>query len=229
MRSPGNFSPEWGYLAPAPSFMRTARIVLVATAIGATAGAAVVLSLIDRPAETPKIAAVTSRAVVTSLPAATSVPAAPAVAAGPVVAKPIASSVAVAPPSGAASPAKPAPGTADATPAPPSGTTGGAAPAGPAAHTANAAAPADAATAQAQQTSEAGVAAGRPGAGMAALSEPVTTPASATVTNDLTAAPEPTPPKKKRHVAESKSAPSPSLGTVLKRLFTPPAATYPKR
>jgi hypothetical protein len=38
MRSAGNFSPEWGYLAPAPSFARTARVVLVATAIGATAG-----------------------------------------------------------------------------------------------------------------------------------------------------------------------------------------------
>jgi hypothetical protein len=41
----GNFHPEWGALAPAPSFMRTARIVAVATAIGATAGAGVVLSL----------------------------------------------------------------------------------------------------------------------------------------------------------------------------------------
>ena len=50
MRSAGNFSPEWGYLAPAPSFMRTARIVVVATAIGAIAGAGVVLSLVDRPA-----------------------------------------------------------------------------------------------------------------------------------------------------------------------------------
>ena len=41
----GNFHPEWGALAPAPGFMRTARIVAVATAIGATAGAGVVLSL----------------------------------------------------------------------------------------------------------------------------------------------------------------------------------------
>lgn len=41
----GNFHPEWGTLVPAPSFMRTARIVAVATAIGATAGAGVVLSL----------------------------------------------------------------------------------------------------------------------------------------------------------------------------------------
>ncbi len=49
MRSAGNFHPEWGYLAPAPSFMRTARIALVATAIGATAGAIVVVSLVAAP------------------------------------------------------------------------------------------------------------------------------------------------------------------------------------
>ncbi len=47
MRSTGNFSPEWGYLAPAPSILRTMRVVLVATAVGATAGAGVVLSLVD--------------------------------------------------------------------------------------------------------------------------------------------------------------------------------------
>jgi hypothetical protein len=50
MRNAGNFHPEWGYLAPAPSFLRTARTVIVATAIGATAGAAVVFSLVDHPA-----------------------------------------------------------------------------------------------------------------------------------------------------------------------------------
>jgi len=48
MRSAGNFHPEWGYLAPAPTFMRTVRIALVATAIGAVAGAAVVVSLVER-------------------------------------------------------------------------------------------------------------------------------------------------------------------------------------
>ena len=47
MRSAGNFSPEWGYLAPAPSFMRTARVVLVATAVGATAGAAFAIHASD--------------------------------------------------------------------------------------------------------------------------------------------------------------------------------------
>ena len=49
MRRAANFNPEWGYLAPAPSLMRSARLVTVAAAIGATAGAAVVFSLADRP------------------------------------------------------------------------------------------------------------------------------------------------------------------------------------
>jgi hypothetical protein len=67
MRSAGNFSPEWGYLAPAPSFMRTARIVVVATAIGAIAGAGVVLSLVDRPAADNDQASVGAHAVVSSV------------------------------------------------------------------------------------------------------------------------------------------------------------------
>lgn len=46
----GIFHPEWGYPAPAPSFIHTARLVLVATAVGATAGAGVILSLVERPA-----------------------------------------------------------------------------------------------------------------------------------------------------------------------------------
>ena len=71
MRSAGNFSPEWGYLAPAPSFARIARVILVATAIGATAGAGVVLSLLDRPSE-PEKSPVAARAIVTSVRAAAS-------------------------------------------------------------------------------------------------------------------------------------------------------------
>jgi hypothetical protein len=52
MRHAGNFNPEWGYIAPAPNFLRTARVFVVAAAIGATASAAVVFSLMDRsPAE----------------------------------------------------------------------------------------------------------------------------------------------------------------------------------
>jgi hypothetical protein len=50
MRFADNFNPEWGYLAPAPGFMRTARITLVAAAVGAFAGGAVVFSLIEPPA-----------------------------------------------------------------------------------------------------------------------------------------------------------------------------------
>ena len=50
MRHAGNFNPEWGYIAPAPNFLRTTRLFVVAAAIGATASAAVVFSLMDRPA-----------------------------------------------------------------------------------------------------------------------------------------------------------------------------------
>jgi hypothetical protein len=57
MRHAGNFSPEWGYLAPAPSFLHTARVAVVAVAIGATAGAAVVFSLLDRPDADESVAA----------------------------------------------------------------------------------------------------------------------------------------------------------------------------
>jgi hypothetical protein len=109
MRSAGNFSPEWGYLAPAPSFARTARVVLVATAIGATAGAGVVLSLIDRSGE-PEKTPTAARAIVTSVRTAAvpsiaavapATPVAPATTAPPAatVAKPFAPAlVAAAPP-----------------------------------------------------------------------------------------------------------------------------------
>ena len=51
-----NFHPVWGCLAPAPSFLRTVRAVLVATAVGATAGGGVVLSLVDRSAGQTSVA-----------------------------------------------------------------------------------------------------------------------------------------------------------------------------
>lgn len=58
MRFADNFNPEWGYLAPAPVFMRTLRLVVVAAVIGASAGGAVVFSLIERPgAEETSVAA----------------------------------------------------------------------------------------------------------------------------------------------------------------------------
>jgi hypothetical protein len=56
MRYSQNFDPEWGYLAPAPSFIRTARLVLAATAVGAIAGAGVVFSLASHPSSENSIA-----------------------------------------------------------------------------------------------------------------------------------------------------------------------------
>jgi len=67
MRSAGNFHPEWGYLAPAPSFMRTVRIALVATAIGAVAGAVVVVSLVERPGSNDD-SAIAAHALLTRAP-----------------------------------------------------------------------------------------------------------------------------------------------------------------
>jgi hypothetical protein len=80
MRHAGNFNPEWGYLAPRSSFLRSARLVLVAGAIGATAGAAVVGSLVERPAAEESVAARTlvPQPVAAAMPAAVSVSAAAA-------------------------------------------------------------------------------------------------------------------------------------------------------
>jgi hypothetical protein len=76
MRHASNFNPEWGYLAPAPSFARTARVVVVAGAVGATAGAAVVFSLVDRPAAEESVAARTLVQPVASTSTTVSTPAA---------------------------------------------------------------------------------------------------------------------------------------------------------
>jgi hypothetical protein len=101
MRFAGNFHPEWGYLAPAPNFMRTARVVVVATAIGATAGAAVVLSLAERSAPGAMADAGKTLVVVHSLvqPAEAAAPTtAPIVAATPApVIAPVAAAVPAAP------------------------------------------------------------------------------------------------------------------------------------
>ena len=107
MRFAGNFHPEWGYLAPAPNFMRTARVVVVATAIGATAGAAVVLSLAERSAPGAVADAGKTLVVVHSLvqPAEAAVPApAPVAAAAPApVIAPVAAAAPAAPIAPAAS------------------------------------------------------------------------------------------------------------------------------
>ena len=57
MRHVGHFNPESGYLAPAPNLLRTARVFVVAVVIGATASAAVVFSLMDRPTAETSVAA----------------------------------------------------------------------------------------------------------------------------------------------------------------------------
>ncbi len=56
MRHTANFHPEWGYLAPAPSFIRTARIVLVATAVGATLGVGAGFFRVGHQATEPSVA-----------------------------------------------------------------------------------------------------------------------------------------------------------------------------
>jgi hypothetical protein len=68
MRQIMSFHPEWGCLAPAPSFMRTVRAVLVATSVGATAGGGVVFAFVDHSAGDQ--ASVAERTLVPLTPAA---------------------------------------------------------------------------------------------------------------------------------------------------------------
>jgi hypothetical protein len=57
MRVSTNFHPEWGYLAPKRGFIRTARVALVATAVGAIIGAGVGFSWISHPVTETSVAA----------------------------------------------------------------------------------------------------------------------------------------------------------------------------
>ena len=247
MRSAGNFSPEWGYLAPAPSFMRTARIVLVATAIGATAGAGVVLSLIDRPAAEADKTSVAAHAIVTSAQAApasttpltgaavhstvapvtvTALPQTVPPAAQPQAATPIAPQVATQPQ--AATPIAPQVATQPPLRATATQSTAIAAPQP---------APPNAAAESSRASEENIVAAPKPRPGMAALSQtpPATEAAPSDMPDDATVAPEAVPPQKKakHHVADStaKNQPPAGLGTALRRLFGLHTGTsyYPNR
>jgi hypothetical protein len=56
MRHTGNFHPEWGYLAPAPQFLRRLRLVVLASVVAATASAAVVVALVRQPAAEASVA-----------------------------------------------------------------------------------------------------------------------------------------------------------------------------
>jgi len=87
MRSAGNFHPQWGYLAPAPRFLRGARVVIVATAVGATAGAAVVVSLLQQPGADADNS-LAAHALVTSAPVAATAPPVSTPAAAPPASKP---------------------------------------------------------------------------------------------------------------------------------------------
>ena len=230
MRSAGNFSPEWGYLAPAPSFARIARMVLVATAIGATAGAGVVLSLLDRPSE-PEKSPVAARAIVTSVRAAavpSVAPAAPAVTAAP--AKPASppASVAAAPPhdkrdasTHASSRTTPPANVAAPTPA---ASTAAALPNTPAAaHSTPAlpvatvnsdpAAPASAAASASTSAATALPAAGEPSNVVEAA--PTDAPDSTTIVAPEQAAPA----KKAKHHASNKNAQFPGIGSIFRRMF----------
>jgi hypothetical protein len=57
MRQAKHLHPEWGFLAPHPSFSRTIRICVIATIVGATAGSGVILSLADRMPDQMSVAA----------------------------------------------------------------------------------------------------------------------------------------------------------------------------
>jgi hypothetical protein len=51
-----NFHPEWGYLAPAPRFLRSVRLVVITAAIAATASAGVVFALARQPVAEASVA-----------------------------------------------------------------------------------------------------------------------------------------------------------------------------
>ena len=265
MHSAGNFNPEWGYLAPAPSFMRTARAVLVATAIGATAGAAVVISLIDRPADDAgKARSITAHAIVTGVQAATAPTTPPAAAAAASVAAPISLTATAAPAAAVPAAAVGAPIAVTATAAPAVAAAPAASVAAPiasaatstalpavqpqspavrvmlpsppqvATHPAHATAMQSAAIVPAAEDGRASDAdaapSPKPVPGIAALSEAAPTGApDQSLTPPQTVPPD----KKKRHVAGAYESNKPlsSLGTVLRRIFSPHGGTsyYPNR
>jgi hypothetical protein len=247
MRSAGNFSPEWGYLAPAPSRLRTVRVVLVATAIGATAGAGVVLSLVDRPTGDADRVAVAAHAIVTSAQAAPAMES-PKVSAAPVAVPAISPAAATAPAKTAtAAPAQVTPSVT------PSVTAAVAAPQAQAPQIQAPqvqAAPAlaqpsnvsqQAASVQAPTTSDAGPAPTQPGA-VAALSDSAPAAAAAqdapAVTSDASAVDDgmgfvgPQQPKKKHHSAGGYKDGFPDISGPLRRLFNArnsSNAYYPNR
>jgi hypothetical protein len=220
MRSTGNFSPEWGYLAPAPSVLRTVRVVLVATAVGATAGAGAVLSLVDHSSAEGERVSVAAHAIVTSAQAApiqATAPMMPAVTAAPVaMTVPTVSDVKIAP--------APAVTAAASSGSQPDVTTP----------------PAAVPQASQQQASatpsdSANEIVSNPQPAVATLSDaPAAAPAAPVVTNDVTLDDQtvvgPQQPKKaKHHTSNVYGANGPGIGTALRHLFSARAGTsyYP--
>src|SRR5579872_3433223 len=69
MRSAGKSHAEWGYHAPTSGVLPAIRIAVVATVIGAIGGAAVVVSLIERPgANEDNTSSIAAHALVTGAP-----------------------------------------------------------------------------------------------------------------------------------------------------------------
>lgn len=69
-----NLHPQWGYLASAPSLIRTIPTVLLGMVIGVTASGGVVLSLVDQPASQTSAVARTSAPPVRAAPTPVSAP-----------------------------------------------------------------------------------------------------------------------------------------------------------
>jgi hypothetical protein len=219
MRSAGNFSPEWGYPAPAPSFARTVRIVLVATAIGATAGAGVVLTLVDRSPE-PQRTSVAARAIVTSVhgaaaPVASQMSAPPM---APVTAPASSASTEANASAQAPAPVMPSenPGAFETSATPTNATPTNATP--------TSGAPGDVTETGANQPNSGPVnAETRPAGGVAALSEPSATGTAADAADSGASAQEPSAQKKVKHHVNER-APFPGLGAFFRRFFVAHAA-----
>jgi hypothetical protein len=205
--------------------MRTARVVLVATAVGATAGAGVVLSLADRPAADGVKTSIAAHAIVTSAQAATtSALSLPPAAPVPMAAAAPGNVTVVAPSSAPQiqadqsmppqpSVAQPTVANQSAAIAPGQPSTGDASTATLGASAPNTASAPPAAT---------------------ALSPDAASADAAPATNDAPDAtavtPEQAPPPKKKHYA-SKNKPDPGFGSVIRHMFTAHAGPsyYPNR
>ena len=122
MRYDRNLNSEWGYVAPAPSLVRTARLIAIAAIIGATAGAVTVFSLLDRPVAEESVAARTLVAPEPKRPVTTSTSTAAQRPSEPQEVKPPAetqySAEQKVPSVGAAGPPRPQPGELPTTPTP---------------------------------------------------------------------------------------------------------------